>query len=96
MTMKQQIASAAQKPTAFARDFFSYAVKGGNLYYGWLLFLSFFVLVGLYTTYVQMTPGPYRHRGHGPNHLGIVYFQLYLYRPYCCGGSAGGDPRLYL
>ncbi|MCI5219040.1 MAG: polysulfide reductase [Candidatus Electrothrix sp. LOE2] len=57
MTMKQQIASAAQKPTAFARDFFSYAVKGGNLYYGWLLFLSFFVLIGLYTTYVQMTQG---------------------------------------
>lgn len=57
MTMKQQIATASQKPIAFARDFFSYAIKGGNLYYGWLLFLSFFVLVGLGTTYVQMTKG---------------------------------------
>ncbi|CAK8723351.1 Polysulfide reductase [Candidatus Electronema halotolerans] len=57
MTMKQQIASASQKPRAFASEFFSYAIKGGNLYYGWLLFLSFFVLVGLYTTYVQMTKG---------------------------------------
>jgi Ni/Fe-hydrogenase subunit HybB-like protein len=46
-----------KKQIAFARDFFSYAIKGGNLYYGWLLFLSFFVLVGLYTTYVQMTTG---------------------------------------
>jgi formate-dependent nitrite reductase membrane component NrfD len=46
-----------KKQIAFARDFFSYAIKGGNLYYGWLLFLSFFVLVGLYTTYVQMTNG---------------------------------------
>ncbi|XOF33237.1 MAG: NrfD/PsrC family molybdoenzyme membrane anchor subunit [Candidatus Electrothrix sp. YB6] len=55
--MKKQIASASQKPIAFARDFFSYAVKGGNLYYGWLLFLSFFAVVGLYTTYVQMTKG---------------------------------------
>ncbi|MCI5207207.1 MAG: hypothetical protein D3910_00045 [Candidatus Electrothrix sp. ATG2] len=57
MTMKKQIASASEKPIAFARDFFSYAIKGGNLYYGWLLFLSFFVLVGLGTTYVQMTKG---------------------------------------
>jgi molybdopterin-containing oxidoreductase family membrane subunit len=57
MTMKKQIASAAETPIAFARDFFSYAIKGGNLYYGWLLFLSFFVLVGLGTTYVQMTKG---------------------------------------
>ena len=57
MTMKKQIASASEKPIAFARDFFSYAIKGGNLYYGWLLFLSFFVLVGLYTAYVQMTQG---------------------------------------
>jgi molybdopterin-containing oxidoreductase family membrane subunit len=57
MTMKKQIASASQKPIAFARDFFSYAIKGGNLYYGWLLFLSFFVLVGLYTAFVQMTTG---------------------------------------
>ncbi|WP_339133857.1 MAG: NrfD/PsrC family molybdoenzyme membrane anchor subunit [Candidatus Electrothrix sp. GW3-4] len=55
--MKKQIASASQKPIAFARDFFSYAIKGGNLYYGWLLFLSFFVVVGLYTSYVQMTKG---------------------------------------
>ncbi len=55
--MKQQIASASQKPIAFARDFSIYAIKGGNLYYGWLLFLSFFVLVGLYCTYVQMTKG---------------------------------------
>lgn len=55
--MKKQIASAAVKPIAFARDFFSYAIKGGNLYYGWLLFLSFFVLVGLGTAYVQMTNG---------------------------------------
>jgi molybdopterin-containing oxidoreductase family membrane subunit len=55
--MKQQIASASQKPIAFARDFFSYAIQGGNLYYGWLLFLSFFVLVGLGTTYVQITKG---------------------------------------
>ncbi|MCI5164541.1 MAG: polysulfide reductase [Candidatus Electrothrix sp. GM3_4] len=57
MTMKQQIASASEKPIAFARDFSSYAIKGGNLYYGWLLFLSFFILVGLCTTYIQMTKG---------------------------------------
>jgi Ni/Fe-hydrogenase subunit HybB-like protein len=57
MTMKQQIASASQKPRAFARDFFSYAIKGGNLYYGWLFFLAFFVIVGLFTSYVQMTKG---------------------------------------
>lgn len=57
MTMKQQTAAAFQKPTAFARDFFSYAIKGGSLYYGWLLFLSFFVLVGLFTSYVQMSKG---------------------------------------
>ncbi len=55
--MKKQIASASEKPIAFARDFFSYAIKGGNLYYGWLLFLSFFVLVGLYTAFMQMTQG---------------------------------------
>jgi molybdopterin-containing oxidoreductase family membrane subunit len=34
-----------------------YTVKGGKVYYSWLLFLSFFVLVGLVTTFIQMTTG---------------------------------------
>ncbi|MCI5188876.1 MAG: hypothetical protein D3905_03545 [Candidatus Electrothrix sp. AS4_5] len=57
MTTTTQCASPAQKPIAFARDFCIYAVKGGKVYYSWLLFLSFFVLVGLVTTYIQMTTG---------------------------------------
>lgn len=57
MTMKQQVASYSQKPIAFTLDFCSYAIKGGKLYYSWLLFLSFFVIVGLVTTYIQMTTG---------------------------------------
>jgi Ni/Fe-hydrogenase subunit HybB-like protein len=42
---------------SFAIDFASYAVKGGGKYYAWLLFLSFFVLVGAYTTYIQLSQG---------------------------------------
>jgi hypothetical protein len=51
MTMKQQIASASEKPIAFARDFSSYAIKGGNLYYGWLLFLSLYLWAFALPTY---------------------------------------------
>jgi len=41
----------------FARDFGSYAIKGGKMYYSWLLFLGFFILVGSYTAYIQFTEG---------------------------------------
>lgn len=57
MTTTTQRASAFQKPIAFARDFCIYAVKGGKVYYSWLLFLSFFILVGLVTAYIQLTTG---------------------------------------
>jgi Ni/Fe-hydrogenase subunit HybB-like protein len=46
-----------KKVIPFALDFVSYAVKGGSMYYAWLLFLSFFVLVGVYTSYEQFTKG---------------------------------------
>ena len=42
---------------SFARDFGSYAIKGGSKYYTWLLFLGFFILVGSYTAYRQLTGG---------------------------------------
>ncbi len=42
---------------SFARDFGSYAIKGGKMYYSWLLFLGFFILVGSYTAYIQLTEG---------------------------------------
>ena len=42
---------------SFARDFGSYAIKGGSKYYTWLLFLAFFILVGSYTAYIQFTQG---------------------------------------
>ncbi|MCW5213109.1 polysulfide reductase NrfD [Desulfobulbus sp. TB] len=57
MTTTTQPASASQKPIAFARDFCIYTVKGGKVYYSWMLFLSFFAIVGLVTTYIQMTTG---------------------------------------
>lgn len=57
MTMTKQLASASQKPIAFTRDFCIYTVKGGKVYYSWMLFLGFFALVGLVTTYIQMTTG---------------------------------------
>jgi molybdopterin-containing oxidoreductase family membrane subunit len=41
----------------FVRDFGSYAFKGGKFYYAWLLFLAFFILVGSYTAYIQLTEG---------------------------------------
>ncbi|OGT10256.1 MAG: hypothetical protein A3J49_07990 [Gallionellales bacterium RIFCSPHIGHO2_02_FULL_57_16] len=46
-----------QKLVSFVIDFWSYAFKGGPKYYSWLLFLSVFILVGLYTTYLQLTEG---------------------------------------
>ncbi|MGO8754278.1 MAG: NrfD/PsrC family molybdoenzyme membrane anchor subunit [Gallionellaceae bacterium] len=42
---------------SFAMDFGSYAIKGGTKYYAWLLFLAFFILVGSYTAYIQLTQG---------------------------------------
>ncbi|WP_446010521.1 NrfD/PsrC family molybdoenzyme membrane anchor subunit [Candidatus Electrothrix sp.] len=57
MTTTTQPASAFQKPIAFARDFCMYTVKGGKVFYSWMLFLSFFAIVGLVTTYIQMTTG---------------------------------------
>jgi len=42
---------------SFAKDFGSYAIKGGKTYYAWLLFLAFFILVGSYTAYIQLTEG---------------------------------------
>jgi len=42
---------------SFAKDFGSYAFKGGKMYYAWLLFLGFFILVGSYTAYIQLTQG---------------------------------------
>jgi len=42
---------------SFAMDFGSYALKGGSKYYAWLLFLTFFILVGFYTGYRQITEG---------------------------------------
>ena len=42
---------------SFAWDFGSYAIKGGRMYYAWLLFLAFFILVGSYTAYIQLTQG---------------------------------------
>jgi Ni/Fe-hydrogenase subunit HybB-like protein len=42
---------------SFVRDFGSFALKGGTMYYAWLLFLSFFILVGSYTAYIQLTQG---------------------------------------
>jgi formate-dependent nitrite reductase membrane component NrfD len=42
---------------SFATDFGSYAIKGGSKYYAWLLFLAFFILVGCYTAYRQLTEG---------------------------------------
>ena len=42
---------------SFAMDFGSYAIKGGSKYYAWLLFLAFFILVGSYTAYRQLTEG---------------------------------------
>ncbi len=42
---------------SFARDFGSFAIKGGAMYYAWLLFLAFFILVGTYTGYIQLTQG---------------------------------------
>ena len=42
---------------SFARDFSSFAIKGGRMYYAWLLFLAFFILVGSYTAYMQFTQG---------------------------------------
>lgn len=42
---------------SFAIDFGSYAIKGGSKYYAWLLFLGFFILVGSYTAYRQLTEG---------------------------------------
>jgi len=45
------------KLTAFIVDFWSYALKGSPKYYAWLGFLSLFMLVGVYTTYRQLTEG---------------------------------------
>ena len=42
---------------SFARDFGSYSIKGGTKYYAWLMFLAFFILVGFYTAYRQLTVG---------------------------------------
>ena len=42
---------------SFAVDFSSFAIKGGRMYYAWLLFLAFFILVGSYTAYIQFTQG---------------------------------------
>ncbi len=46
-----------KKIVFFAIDFGAYALRGGVLYYSWLLFLSFFVLAGVYTSYIQFTEG---------------------------------------
>lgn len=46
-----------EKIISFAVDFGSYATKGGAKYYAWLLFLLFFILIGFYTTYIQITEG---------------------------------------
>lgn len=45
------------KALSFAKDTSLYAIKGGSMYYAWLLFLSFFILVGTYTSYRQFTEG---------------------------------------
>ncbi|PIV24593.1 MAG: hypothetical protein COS39_00675 [Hydrogenophilales bacterium CG03_land_8_20_14_0_80_62_28] len=45
------------KMLSFAMDFGSYAIKGGPKYYAWLGFLLFFILVGSYTAYRQLTEG---------------------------------------
>ncbi|GAB1234952.1 NrfD/PsrC family molybdoenzyme membrane anchor subunit [Ferrigenium sp. UT5] len=46
-----------QKLKYFIIDFWSYAFKGGPKYYAWLGFLSIFILVGIYTSYIQFTQG---------------------------------------
>jgi molybdopterin-containing oxidoreductase family membrane subunit len=42
---------------SFAIDFARYAVTGGKKYYAWLLFLSFFILIMVFTAYRQFTEG---------------------------------------
>ncbi len=46
-----------KKMLSFAIDLGSYSIKGGVYYYSWLLFLLFFILVGSFTTYRQVTEG---------------------------------------
>ena len=45
------------KILSFAMDFGSYAIKGGAKYYAWLLFLLFFMVIGFYSAYRQLTEG---------------------------------------
>ncbi len=45
------------KKLCFVRDFLCYALKGGAKYYGWLLFLCFFVLMWMFGNYQQLTKG---------------------------------------
>ncbi|PIU17500.1 MAG: hypothetical protein CO071_00145 [Gallionellales bacterium CG_4_9_14_0_8_um_filter_59_50] len=46
-----------KKAWSFAKDTSLYAIKGGTIFYAWLLFLFFFILVGSYTSYRQFTEG---------------------------------------
>ncbi len=46
-----------KKAWSFARDISLYAIKGGPFFYAWMLFLFFFILVGLYTSYRQFSEG---------------------------------------
>ncbi len=46
-----------QKLKYFVIDFWSYAFRGGPMYYGWLAFLTVFMLVGAYTSYIQLSTG---------------------------------------
>lgn len=45
------------KAISFAKDVSAYAIRGGNLYHAWLLMLVFFLVVGSYTAYRQLTEG---------------------------------------
>ncbi|GMR07924.1 MAG: polysulfide reductase NrfD [Gammaproteobacteria bacterium] len=46
-----------RKITKFATDYLVYVAKGGPKYYGWLAFLSVFVLIWIYGNYLQLTEG---------------------------------------
>lgn len=49
--------NAMKKMTRFTVDYLGYIVKGGPKFYGWLVFLSGFILIWLYGNYMQLTEG---------------------------------------
>lgn len=45
------------KQISFGIDFLTYALKGGNKLYAWLLFLGFFIMLWVYGNFIQLTQG---------------------------------------